>query len=147
MARLATFNYTGQDGTVNAVSKAILINSSRVKQVSAGVAPIPTVLVYVPMKPNFPQSLYTNDSVATVRTELNTDNTTNTTTTIPLTFLNNDGTAGSGVRDVQVQDIIHVEPWPTDATDSLVILRTNDNLSTPSRVAETMAAIKTAANA
>lgn len=149
MARLGSFNLRGESGSVFTASKAILINTYRVKsiQTMTGVSNVLSSVGYQDQNDRDIRQLFSSDSAATNNTEFNANAVSNWEVTIPLTVKSNDGATTIGVKYYDIKNITWVEPWPGDAADSLVKIRIDDWSSITIRVDETMAAIKALANA
>lgn len=151
MARLATLAVTAVNGATLPAIVTYLIQSELVQKLTANtVTSLSDVLYNKNGTISSPvQTLSSATTVANIITELNTDNTTNTTTIIPVTVQKYNGSAWvtDYTLNIPVPAIRMVYAAPDSAADSMFQYADQFGNIYTVRVDETVAAIKTAANA
>ena len=144
MARLATLAVTAVNGATLPAIVTYLIQSELVQKLTANTVTSLSDVLY-----NKNGTISSPTTVANIITELNTDNTTNTTTIIPVTVQKYNGSAWvtDYTLNIPVPAIRMVYAAPDTAADSMFQYADQFGNIYTVRVDETVAAIKTAANA
>lgn len=155
MARLFTWNEIKYNGTVYSTAVVKLLNSTKVVGMRTvtenftGTSTSYALLNYRAHDNAAPDQRFSTDAASTVNTEINTDNTTNTTESIALT-VQTDAGVNSYTKYFNPRYIQEVSAFPGASSDSYVVYEepeAQEAAWTTYRVDETVAAIKTAANA
>lgn len=155
MARLFTWNEIKMNGTVYPTAVVKLLNSTKVVGMRTvtenftGTSTAYALLNYKAHDNAAPDQRFSTDAASTVNTEINTDNTTNTTETILLN-VQTDAGVNSYTKYFNPRYIQEVSAWPGASSDSYVVYEepeAQDASWQTYRVDETVSAIKSAANA
>lgn len=153
MARLVGFNMSKKNHLSYSTAVAMLLNSTKVLDFRAvtdnytGTSTTYTKVDYAVGDNSAPDVLLTTDSVSTLNTEMNTDPTTTTTASIALTVQDNTSAATLYTKYFNPLYIHMVLPHPSTSNDSLLMYQPTGFPMESYRVDETVAAIKSAANA